>query len=64
LKTSEALAKSAQITSTILQLMLVKQNAEAALAKAHDEGWAEDDPRWEATFAEADSALAAAQARL
>jgi len=62
--TSEALTVSAQITATILQLMLVKQKAENTLAKAHDEKWAEDDPRWAAEFAEADTALAAAQARL
>lgn len=61
---SEALVKSAQITATIMQLILVKQKAEAVLAQAHEEAWPEDDARWALAFAEADAALDAAQARL
>lgn len=61
---SEALAKSAQITGVILQLLLAKQQADNVLLQAHQENWAEDDPRWAEKFAAADDALAKAQARL
>lgn len=36
----------------------------AALQKAQDEGWTDQDPRWQAVFDEADKALEAAEAGL
>jgi hypothetical protein len=53
-----------EIIGVILSLTARLQQASTVLQKAHVEGWAQDDVRWNQAFADADTALTEALARL
>lgn len=63
-KKSELIAASAAATGVAINILLSKQQAEATLAQAQEEGWTEDDARWQSEFDRIDPLLKAALERL
>ena len=63
-KKSETLAEIASLTSVALRALEASQQAQIAVRQAQDEGWEDDDPRWEDVFATAHQARSQALGRL
>ena len=63
-KKSEILAKTAALTTVAINALMASQQAQSTLKQAQDEGWADDDSRWDAAWAAADEATTRALDRL
>lgn len=61
---SKTAAQAAAAIKTAGSIYANLQQIGDVLSKAQGEGWADDDPRWQAVFDVADKALAAAEGRL
>ena len=62
--TVEAIAAVANLLSVALEAIQSASAATTVLQQAQSEGWTDADPRWAQPFADIDTALAKARARL
>lgn len=60
----EALDVLIALNGAATNALLAAQEAGAILKQAHDEGWADNDPRWDQKWEDADMAFKIARARL